>query len=163
MSKPDMILLLNDARGVFIPRDFANSFNNRDERVSGVDTEMWDVLAAGPDCEPYWDVWDEVLNNAIVTAPNGTKYTLYQGGDLWLIPEGMEWSDEKETFIWPGENGLTPQQNVDLEALEAMINRHGTSGVQAMLTVIFERKHTKQSLESMFEQADEEVAKHKRT
>jgi hypothetical protein len=149
MSKPDMILLLNDARGVFIPRDFANCWTSHDARaknVSGVDTEQWDVLAAGPDCEPYWNVWDEVLNNAIVTADNGVKFTLYQSGDLWLIPEGMEWSDEKENFIWPEEpTGLTPEQDIDLEALEAMINRHGTDGVQAMLTVIFERKHNAKS------------------
>jgi hypothetical protein len=156
MTKPDMILWLNDSRGVFIPRDFANSFKERDKYVSGVDIEQWDVLAAGPECEPYWDVWDEVLNNAVITA-HDVRYTLYQGGDLWFIPEGMEWSDEKETFIWPDETGLTPEQDIDLEALEGLYNRHGRDGLQAMLTVVFEQKYKKQSLAKLFKQANEEA------
>jgi len=39
--------------------------------------------------------------SAIVTDNNGVKFTLHQDGDLWLIPQGMEWSDENETFQWP--------------------------------------------------------------
>jgi hypothetical protein len=28
---------------------------------------------------------------------------LYQDGDLWLIPEGMQWNDETGFFEWPEE------------------------------------------------------------
>lgn len=100
--KPDMILWLNDARGIYIPRDFAKSFDNRDEHVTGVSPEEWAILE-DPNHEHYWDVWSDVLNNATVTDNDGVKFTLHQDGDLWLIPEGMEWSDEDDTFVWPKE------------------------------------------------------------
>ena len=100
-KKPDMLLWLNDARGVYIPRDFAKSFADRDKSVSGVNAETWATLEQGPDDEGYWDAWTEVRDNAVVTDENGVKFTLWQEGDLWLIPEGMEWSDEAGTFQWP--------------------------------------------------------------
>jgi hypothetical protein len=30
--------------------------------------------------------------------------TLHQDGDLWLIPVGMEWSDEQDAYVWPEDN-----------------------------------------------------------
>lgn len=102
-SKPDMLLWLSDARGVYIPRDFAKSFTDRANHVSGVDDEDWAILEAGPDHEHYWDVWTEVCGNAVVTDEIGIKYRLNQDGDLWLVPEGMQWNDEKDTFEWPEE------------------------------------------------------------
>jgi hypothetical protein len=97
-------LWLSDRRGVYIPRDFANSFADRAKVVSGVDVEDWLILEAGPDHEHYWEAWDDVLDNAVVTDDDGTRYTLYQEGDLWLIPEGMEWSDDEQGFVWPSED-----------------------------------------------------------
>jgi hypothetical protein len=107
MSKPDKLLWLNDARGVYIPRDFATSFVNRAKNVTGVSDENWAILEAGPhDNEHYWDTWDDVLNNAVVVSEGATivKYRLHQEGDLWLIPEGMEWDDTIEGFRWPDED-----------------------------------------------------------
>lgn len=100
-EKPDMLLWLSDARGIYIPRDFAQSFADRDTSVSGVDAETWATLEQGPDAESYWDTWLEVCEHAVVTDENGVKFTLWQEGDLWLVPEGMEWSDENETYQWP--------------------------------------------------------------
>lgn len=100
-SKPDMMLWLSDARGVYIPRDFANSFADRAKSVLGVSEEDWTILEAGPENDLYWDVWNDVEQNAIVTDDDGVKYRVYQDGDCWLVPEGMEWSDENETFVWP--------------------------------------------------------------
>jgi hypothetical protein len=105
MSKPDKLLWLNDARGVYIPRDFAASFVDRAKHVTGVSDEDWKILDAGPhDNEHYWDTWDTTLNNAVVTDNNGVKFSLYQEGDLWLIPEGMEWDDTIEGFRWPDDD-----------------------------------------------------------
>ncbi len=104
MAKPDMLLWLNDSRGVYIPRDFAKSFAERDKHVQGVDAEQWAILEQGPEScsnESYWDVWTEVLDSATVTDNNGVKFTLHQDGDLWLIPEGMEWNDDTESFDYP--------------------------------------------------------------
>jgi hypothetical protein len=104
LVKPSMLLWLSDSRGQYIPRDFANSFQDRAKNVSGVSEDEWKLLEAGPDTAWHWETWDNVLNNAVVTDDAGVKFRLYQDGDLWLIPEGMEWSDESETFEWPGES-----------------------------------------------------------
>ncbi len=95
------MLWLDSNRGVYIPRDFANSFKDRATHVSGVDTDDWAILEAGPDHEAYWDVWTDVCDNATVTDEHGFVYRLYQDGDLWLIPDGMEWSDSEDWFAWP--------------------------------------------------------------
>ena len=101
--RPEPLLWLDDHRGIYIPRDFANSFSDRATAVSGVDAETWKILEAGPDHEFYWDAWHDVLNDATVT-DDGTTYTVYQDGACWLIPAGMEWSDSNEFFVWPDED-----------------------------------------------------------
>lgn len=101
MTKPDMMLWLSDARGVFIPRDFAASFADRAKAVSGVSDEDWQTLEAGPDEEWYWEAWENVLRDAVVTDEHGVKYRVHQDGDCWLIPEGMEYNDHTDTFEWP--------------------------------------------------------------
>ena len=100
MPKPDMILFANDSRGVYIPKFFADCV--RRECVANVTPENWADLEAGPDSETYWDTWLDVCDYATVTDHEaGVTYTLWQDGDLWLIPEGMEWSDKAGTFVWP--------------------------------------------------------------
>ena len=113
MSKPEMLLWLSDARGVYIPRDFAESFADRAKHVDGVSDEDWSTLELGPDYqnaegetvynEPYWDTWNDVCNNAVVTDEHGNKYRVYQDGDCWLVPVDMEWNDETESFDYPDE------------------------------------------------------------
>jgi hypothetical protein len=109
--KPDVMLWLSDERGVYIPRDFATSFADRDKNVSGVSKEDWTCLEAGPNPENewYWDAWNNVCDNAKVTDENGAVYTVYQDGYCWLIPIGMEWSEENEFFAWPNEEEETEQ------------------------------------------------------
>jgi hypothetical protein len=99
----DMLLWLSDARGQYIPRDFANSFANRAEHVVGVKDEDWAILEAGPDHEWYWEAWNDVCDNAVITA-GGERYRVWQDGDCWLVPEGMVWDDREETFVWPRED-----------------------------------------------------------
>jgi hypothetical protein len=101
MSRPEMMLWLDDHRGVYIPRDFANSFRDRAKDVAGVTADDWTVLEAGPDHECYWDVWSDVLDCATVTDENGVIYRLHQDGALWLVPEGMEWNDATDMYDWP--------------------------------------------------------------
>ena len=99
--KPEMMLWLSDARGQYIPRDFATSFADRSKTVQGVSEEDWAVLEAGPDHEWYWDVWTDVCDHAVITDEHGHKFTVYQDGDCWLIPEGMEYDEHTESFAWP--------------------------------------------------------------
>jgi len=102
MSRPEPKFWLDSSRGVYIPRDFAESFTDRVNSVTGVSAEDWKVLEAGPEQpdDDYWEVWVSVLDTAIVRF-NGVTYHPYQMNDLWLIPEGMEWSDDEEFFVWP--------------------------------------------------------------
>lgn len=93
-----MILFAADDRGVFIPQYFAEAVVR--ELVTGVTDENWAILEAGPEHEWYWDTWNDVENNAVLTT-NGMEYTLWQDGDLWLVSESAEWSDDEGTFIEP--------------------------------------------------------------
>ena len=81
MNKPSNIeVLLSDARGIYIPRDFYQDF----------DLDKWHLNAedltslADPENESYWDVWEQVLNTAYFEI-DGKKYELYQDGDLLAI------------------------------------------------------------------------------
>jgi hypothetical protein len=100
MNKPDIIHYASDRHGVYIPKYFAESI--RRDRVRGVDAEQFDILLAGPDHEHYWDVWTEVLDNATVVGDECT-YSMYQDGDLWLVPEGMEWNENTNGWEYPFE------------------------------------------------------------
>jgi hypothetical protein len=97
----ESLLWLSDNRGVYIPRDFANSFADRAKHVRGVSEENWAILESGPDHEWYWEAWTEVCDNAIVTDENGAEYTVYQDGDCWLIPRDWEWSEDNNCFQAP--------------------------------------------------------------
>jgi hypothetical protein len=98
-SKPDPILYLSDARGVYIPRDFA--LGTRRECITGLSNDVLPILEAGPEHELYWDAWTCAETNARVTDPQtGVVYSLWQDGDLWLIPDGMEWCEETQGFAW---------------------------------------------------------------
>src|ERR1700693_5927792 len=104
-KKPEPLLWLSDARGQYIPRDFAGSFVNRERDVTGVSADDWAILE-NPEHEYYWDTWSDVCDKARITDSTVTPpvtYTIYQNGDCWLIPEGMEYSEETDFFAWPAE------------------------------------------------------------
>jgi hypothetical protein len=100
-KQPEPLIWLSDARGIYIPRDFAQSFAARAKNVSGVTDEEWEILEAGPDHELYWDAWSDVEQKATVTDDDGHVYNVYQDGDVWLIPDGMEWDEEHDFWRWP--------------------------------------------------------------
>jgi hypothetical protein len=95
-------LYMSDNRGVYIPRDFAQSI--RRELVSGVDFDDLDTLAgADPyECESYWDIWSDILDSIQITDDDGRIWSLYQDGDLWLVDyAGMaEFEDNTGQNIW---------------------------------------------------------------
>lgn len=120
VTRPEMLLWLSDARGVYIPRDFAKSFVDRAKSVSGVTDEDWATLEAGPDYienEGYWDTWTSVCDNAIVTDEHGHQYHIYQEGDCWLVPVGMEWSDDGDCYQWPKEDEYDEEYDGDPDEL----------------------------------------------
>jgi len=94
MSKFSNIeILLSDARGIYIPRDFFQDF----------DLEKWhlkdeDLTALNdPENENYWDVWDHVLNKAYFEI-DGKKYHLYHDGDLLAVAYDHLTDEEKENL-----------------------------------------------------------------
>lgn len=77
-------LLVDAAHGIYVPQYFAQTTPR--DLLSGVSEQDWLILEAGPDHEWYWEAWDDVLSNAVITDDDGTVYYLYQDGDLWLVP-----------------------------------------------------------------------------
>ena len=87
------VLFASDRHGVYIPQYFAESINR--DMLSGVTDSDLDALALGPDsCGHYWDIWNDVECSAIVTDNDGTTFSLYQDGDLWLVP--TDWIPEDD-------------------------------------------------------------------
>lgn len=77
-------LLLSDARGTYIPKNFVEIFDMT--KWQGVSPEQVEVLLGSTDFDAnpdYWEVWQDVLNNATFTDTDGKVYRLHQDGDLW--------------------------------------------------------------------------------
>lgn len=88
-------LFLSDARGIYIPRDFAAQIDR--EALTGVLWEDLEILKAGPDRDLYWDSWEQVLNNAELTL-DGIKYRFEQDGDLWYFEQGGEFCEADDKY-----------------------------------------------------------------
>lgn len=87
-SFPDTaVLLLSDARGIYIPRDFTSAVAY--SQTSNITPDDWAILAIGPDHKEYWEAWCTILDNARVTDTSGNEFYLWQDGDLWAIPIGV--------------------------------------------------------------------------
>jgi len=99
-----VILLLSDARGVYIPRDFlTHGLGEIDSDrcaawgLTETNREWWED-AASPDSEFYWDAWEWILNNARYIDSAGNVYNLYQDGDLWALCYDRMTPEEKQNF-----------------------------------------------------------------
>lgn len=92
MTMPaDSLLYIDDCRGINIPKDFVTNTNRAS--ITGVDeSDLTDCL--DPYGEWYWEAWDNVLRDAVITGDDGKQYTLYQDGALWLILKGAEWPED---------------------------------------------------------------------
>lgn len=119
-KSPSVKLLFDGASGQYIPKRFAKEIDRK--AISGVKTEDLDYLAIGPGgClddddsltdgesvrgEYYWDTWQTVLDNAILTDTDGNKYRLEQNDDVWLIPIDWEYCEEKDCWRQPESDTL---------------------------------------------------------
>jgi hypothetical protein len=100
-TRPEPMLYLSDARGIYIPQNFVQE--TRADCITGLKDGDRMILESGPEHEWYWEAWDAALDSVRVTDPaTGTVYFLHQDGDLFLIPEGME-CDDSAVFFWPEE------------------------------------------------------------
>lgn len=100
----DRVLLLSDARGIYIPRDFADGFNHEHWGLTSDEAKKNLEFLKDPDDEWYWEAWDNVMNEAKATDPKtGLVYTLEQDGDLWAVAyehlkEGIDATIESPTW-----------------------------------------------------------------
>lgn len=89
------LLYADDCRGIYIPQYFAQSIKR--DLVTGIEEEDYKILEAGPDHELYWDVWDGILQEAVIKHPTWGDCYFYQDGCLWIIAkEQPEKEDEEE-------------------------------------------------------------------
>ena len=91
----DARLILSDSHGVYIPQLFCADIDAADAARIGVDFTDVQCCQAGPtpSNEWYWEAWQAILDSAVVIDDNGTRWCLYQDGDLWELPEGCELPD----------------------------------------------------------------------
>ena len=96
----NVILLISDAHGTYIPRVFASNFNFEEDGWQGVSTEEQEILS-DPHHEDYWEVWHTVLSNAYyIDETSGWVYHLHQDGDLWAVCYDNMTDEEKLNFGW---------------------------------------------------------------
>lgn len=77
-------LLLDGARGIYIPKAFAENFDMAAWHVSEENAE---ILKAGPDHEDYWEIWDIVTSNAFYIDAAGVKWFLHGDNDLFAVTQ----------------------------------------------------------------------------
>lgn len=159
-SSPSVQCLFDEASGQYIPKRFAREIKRT--AISGVKESDLDYLARGPGgClddsteltegesvrgEYYWDVWQTILDNAVITDEDGNEFKLDQDGSVFLVPLEWEWDDATESFRHPesdtlrryelpaywasaifngDDSGLEPGER---EQIEAFIKREGLEG-----------------------------------
>jgi len=95
MKLDNVEILLSDARGIYIPRDFIQGFDlTKWYGISESDVE----ILQDPDNEFYWEAWESVLNNAKFKSDDGRVFSLWQDGDLFAICYEMMTDEEKHNF-----------------------------------------------------------------
>ena len=104
-------LLITDASGIYIPKEFIESrLDWQLEQIKAQTSEGTIEILKDVDHEWYWEAWEEVLNVEFVGPTtniyNGEKFTLYQNGDLWVVKtaELEKYSDDEIQEFWDSWN-----------------------------------------------------------
>lgn len=92
-------LLLSDARGVYIPRDFTECFDTGAWNVAKEDVAILQQDPYGEESYILWETWHDVLEYASYTDENGYTWRLYQDGDLWAWCEELMTDEEYYNFF----------------------------------------------------------------
>ena len=77
-------ILLDECRGINIPRDFVNEFHL--DLWDGINPDDVKICLAGDTIENecYWDAWHDICDNATYTE-DGQTWHLWQDGCLFAI------------------------------------------------------------------------------
>jgi len=84
-----MILLLDGARGIYIPQQFAEIYGDQLLNVYDLEDDLHEI-SKGPDADQYWECWDAILQEGEFKDEYNKIYTLAQNGDLWRVEQGEE-------------------------------------------------------------------------
>jgi hypothetical protein len=95
----DIKLLLDECRGVYIPKVFAEDFELGSWHLTEADVED---LRDGPESEWYWEAWDEVMARAYHLDANGNRWFLYQDGSLFAMCPELMTAEERKNFDMEG-------------------------------------------------------------
>jgi hypothetical protein len=107
-------LLLDEARGIYIPQKFAENFdltqwNLAPKGPNDTTLEQIESDLSTPDNPHYWDCWEYVLTNAYYIDEHGITWTLEQDGDLFACCEPRPTgdadnsNDDENTYLHGGE------------------------------------------------------------
>lgn len=100
-----IVLLLSDARGIYIPRDFLTDDQNEiawdhcEAWGLNKSNKDWWIEATNPDDQYYWEAWDWVLAHAKYTDKDGSVYQLWQDGDLFGLCDDKMTDEERSRFF----------------------------------------------------------------
>jgi hypothetical protein len=91
VNKPQ--LLIDSGCGIYTPQVFAQSYNNA-KNFTNYNPQLRDNLdsLSLPNShmeDDYFEIWEEVLNNARMIIDEG-EYYLYEIEDLWAVPVGYK-------------------------------------------------------------------------
>ena len=92
--------LVDNHHGVYCPQTFIECY---EEYFTGISKEsLKDEIADikngdpyGEDSDIYWEAWDKILNECILTDDNGDLFKILQNQDVWALPEDMDYPDDE--------------------------------------------------------------------
>jgi hypothetical protein len=94
-QKPEMILLVDGNRGIYVPYVFWGIY--KDNIIGGEGLPEWIGQAmADPDNEDYWEAMDWLEDNTTIEIGDMEYLIYWHDGDLWAIPQGYSWEDFAE-------------------------------------------------------------------
>jgi hypothetical protein len=92
-------LLFSDGHGQYIPKAFAELYDENRHLWSGASDEDIKILLEGPPHIEYWDAWQDVTSRVYLIDSEGNKWTLWQDGDLWVICDKLMHDEQYEEFF----------------------------------------------------------------
>jgi hypothetical protein len=83
-------LLIDEAAGIYIPRNFYENFDFASWNLKGDDF----LELSSPDNEHYWEAWDDLLRQAEHHDYEGRVWTLHQDGSLFAVRDDHTFDEE---------------------------------------------------------------------
>lgn len=93
------ILVADSHHGIYIPKLVAEEIITGYLKVKNKEDILWELSELGdPENENYWEAWEDLMNQVILTGLKGKEYYLYQDEDVWAIPVGESaYADDDES------------------------------------------------------------------